>query len=96
MYYPTLRAPPQSYSQFLTHTNPQANRGLHETVYWYDMCRFRGANRGLYIADQDLDKGSLGYVGSERTRQNDDGKKICFLFLLFIDFYAFFEVIRFK
>lgn len=57
------------------YNNNAANRGLHETVYWYDMCRFRGANRGLYIADQDLDKGSLGYVGSERTRQNDDGTR---------------------
>lgn len=55
--------------------NVQTNRGLHETLWWYDMCRFRSRNKGLYIADQELKAGSLGYVGSERTRQNNNGNR---------------------
>lgn len=57
------------------YANVQTSRGLHETVWWYDMCRFREANGGLYIADQNLGAGSLGYVGSERTRQNNNGNR---------------------
>ena len=37
--------------------------------------RYREANGGLYRADQDLGKGSLGYIGSERTRQNNNGNR---------------------
>jgi hypothetical protein len=55
--------------------NVQTVRGLHETVWWYDMCRYREANGGLYRADQNLGTGSLGYIGSERTRQNNGGTR---------------------
>lgn len=55
--------------------NVQTARGLQETVWWYDMCRYREANGGLYRADQNLGKGSLNYIGSERTRQNNNGNR---------------------
>lgn len=57
------------------YNNVQTNRGLQETLWWYDMCRWRSRNKQLYIADQDLNAGSLGYVGSERTRQNNNGNR---------------------
>jgi len=55
--------------------NVQTARGLQETVHWYDKCRFREANGGLFHADQNLGTGSLGYIGSERTRQNNGGTR---------------------
>ena len=31
-------------------TNSDDKDGLHETVYWYDQCRYREANGGSFLA----------------------------------------------
>ncbi|KAL5250968.1 hypothetical protein ACHWQZ_G016634 [Mnemiopsis leidyi] len=50
-------------------------RGYHESMVWYDMCRYREANGGLFTADQRLNNGNLGYKDSSRTRQNPNGNR---------------------
>lgn len=58
-----------------TKDNSDKTDGLHETVHWYDQCKYREANGGLFTADQDLEKDDIGYVTSTRTRQNNDGDR---------------------
>ena len=56
-----------------------ANRGLHESFKWYDMCRYREANNGLFRADQEIQVNRYSYFdkkkypSSSRTRQNKGG-----------------------
>ena len=33
--------------------NSDYKEGLHETVYWYDQCRYREANGGRYLANNE-------------------------------------------
>ena len=49
--------------------------GLHETVWWYDSCKYREANGGLFTADRDLKTDKIGYSSASKTRQNEDGNR---------------------
>ena len=55
--------------------NTRYNYGLHESLVWYDMCRYREANAGLFRADQNLKNDKVGYVPSHKTRQNPGGTR---------------------
>lgn len=57
------------------YANLQMERGLHESLIWYDMCKWREANAGLFTADQRLNNGGMGYVDASRTRQNPNGQR---------------------
>eukprot|EP00116_Pleurobrachia_bachei_P016776 sb/3477038/ len=60
---------------FRNRVNVVRARGLHETVWWYDTCRYREANGGLFTADQNLGKDKIGYTSAARTRQNNNGNR---------------------
>ena len=46
--------------------------GVHEPLSWYESCKARGRNTGLYIADQNL-RGNRQYAIN--TRQNPNGNR---------------------
>eukprot|EP00928_Gymnodinium_smaydae_P027144 TRINITY_DN21080_c0_g1_i1.p1 TRINITY_DN21080_c0_g1~~TRINITY_DN21080_c0_g1_i1.p1 ORF type:complete len:1481 (-),score=340.31 TRINITY_DN21080_c0_g1_i1:97-4539(-) len=46
-------------------------RGRHEEYEFYDKCRKRKRNRGLYIADRNLNNN----IGAAATRQNNNGNR---------------------
>ena len=48
--------------------NPNAARGLHEPTSFYQACEARERNKGLYIADQNMNNN-----GATATRQNPGG-----------------------
>lgn len=50
--------------------NVDVNRGMHESWEWYDKCRRRERNQGLFTADQ-----RLAGKGSIYTRQNPTGTR---------------------
>ena len=49
--------------------NPIAARGLHEPTSFYQACEARERNKGLYIADQNMNNNN----GATATRQNPGG-----------------------
>ena len=49
--------------------NPNAARGLHEPTSFYQACEARERNKGLYIADQNMNNNN----GATATRQNPGG-----------------------
>ena len=49
--------------------NPNAARGLHEPTSFYTACEARERNKGLYIADQNMNNNN----GATATRQNPGG-----------------------
>merc|ERR1712167_249521 len=55
--------------------NVKADRGLHESWESYDECYRRERNRGLFTADQNLRKNSLGYSSAVYTRQNPNNNR---------------------
>jgi len=46
-------------------------RGLHESFEWYDKCKNRERNKGLFTADQNVRNNK----GSTATRQNNNGNR---------------------
>ena len=55
--------------------NVKTDRGLHESWEWYDKCRYRERNQGLFTADQNLNKNEKGYSSAVFTRQNPNGNR---------------------
>ena len=61
------------------HDALDADKGLHESLTWYDMCRYREANNGLFTADQNLAQERFSrfdkkrYSSARITRQNPGG-----------------------
>ena len=61
------------------HDALDADKGLHESLTWYDMCRYREANNRLFTADQNLAQDRRSrfdnkkYSSSRITRQNPGG-----------------------
>jgi hypothetical protein len=50
--------------------NPDADRGLHEPTAFYKACENRERNKGLYVADQNLNGDD-----ATKTRQNNNGAR---------------------
>ena len=50
-------------------------RGLQESWEFYDKCRYRERNAGLFTADQNLAKIEKGYSSGIHTRQNPNGNR---------------------
>jgi hypothetical protein len=45
--------------------------GMHESPEWYESCKSRSRNKGLFTADQNLNNGK----GARATRQNPNGNR---------------------
>jgi len=45
--------------------------GYHETYDWYQKCKARSRNRGLFIADRNINE----QAGARATRQNENGNR---------------------
>jgi hypothetical protein len=58
-------------------SNIKDSRGLHEPWQWYDSCHNRLRNKGLFTADQNLQKNKKGprIESAIHTRQNADGDR---------------------
>ncbi|CAK8683460.1 unnamed protein product [Clavelina lepadiformis] len=55
--------------------NVQAGRGLHESWEWYDYCYRRERNKGLFVADQNLNDNNQGVSSAIFTRQNPNDNR---------------------
>lgn len=51
------------------------NQALNEPWEWYDSCRYRQRNTGLFTADQVLRQNEKGYSSAIYTRQNPNGNR---------------------
>jgi hypothetical protein len=50
-------------------------QALNEPWEWYDSCRYRQRNTGLFTADQVLRQNEKGYSSAIYTRQNPNGNR---------------------
>ena len=63
------------------HAAITAEKGLQESFLWYDMCKYREANGGLFRADQTIQNDRKSnfdgkkYPSSRKTRQNPGGAR---------------------
>lgn len=55
--------------------NVKLDRVLNENWEWYDACRYRERNAGLFTADQRLNNIEKGYSSAIFTRQNPNGAR---------------------
>jgi len=53
----------------------RTDRGLHESWEYYDSCYRRERNRGIFVADQNLNNNNLGYSSAVYTRQNPNNNR---------------------
>lgn len=55
--------------------NVKLDRVINENWEWYDSCRLRERNAGLFTADQVLKNNEKGYSSATFTRQNPNGNR---------------------
>ncbi|EDV25347.1 uncharacterized protein TRIADDRAFT_55329 [Trichoplax adhaerens] len=71
-----LRTETQQQKQNRKNGNVKSDRALQESWEWYDKCRIRQRNQGLFTADQRLrTNNGLGYSAAIYTRQNPNGNR---------------------